>query len=358
MYEPPQDGVGARGEASESVRQSVIEIIGDRGHQDDDGGRMDVESEARLEDSHLVGWDERNLIDIPFALLSDYALKGLAGNTIETRWVAKNEHGSSGEFFTVVVGSEEYGLPTFQAEEVYLACLQLTRREGPLGGDVQATKADLLRALHWPGTGDSYKQLLRAMDQLAGVRILTNHWWSVKKHEYETVDLHIIDNYTFPGSSDEPSNRGKRLPGAFVWSNVLMDSLKTGFVETLNTDEYHELRSNVSKRLYRIANKYSGQGTRMDVVRLARDRLWMRVGKYASHALQQLSPAIAEVNGTGLATIRVARSQTGSGQEVIIEPPRQDDRARERKEEPGVPRKSALRRSPSTLRLENEWSVL
>jgi len=278
----------------------------------------------------LEGRDEMNLIELPFALVSYRNKQGI--KTIKHRWVGQDENGAPKQFYKIVTGSDQWGLPTFQAEEVLIAALELSYRKDFEHRKIHTNKYELLSLMNWPTKGSHYRKLLiEVFNQLLGVTIATNHFWDNTKQRYAETGFHILETYRFY-DDEQKRQKGERgqlgLPiGYFTWSEELWKSLQSGFIKRLDTSVYFSLKSNLARRLYRYADKHLYQGgIEIDLFSLAFDKLVMRGNyKYPSKVIEKLKPAINELNNRKLVSIRIVESKTPSGRKVVIKPlmPRQ-----------------------------------
>lgn len=284
---------------------------------DDQGRKLVIHPKEPLE-----GRDEMNLIELPFSLISYRNSQNI--KTIESRWTAKNEDGAVREFYKIVTGSDKWGLPTFQAEELLIAALELTYRQGFKERKVHTTKYELMSLMRWPNTSQYRNLLVNTFGQIRGVTIKTNHFWDNLNKSYREVVFGIISNASFY-EREKKRHRDKNgqlsLPlGFFHWDEIFWTSLQAGYIKRLDTATYFSLNLNLSRRLYRFADKHLyGGGVEMDLFRLAFDKLVM-VGdyKYPSKVLEKLQPAIDELNTRSLASIRVVKGKTESGYKVVI----------------------------------------
>jgi hypothetical protein len=270
----------------------------------------------------LEGRDEMNLVELPFALVSYRNTQNI--KTIESRWQSRDEDGKVKEVYKIVTGSDKWGLPTFQAEEVLIAALELTHRQGFRERKVHTTKYEFMSLMKWPDTGHYRRLLTHTLYQIEGVLIATNHFWDREKKKYKEVGFHIIDEHTF---YDEEQKRRKGDKGQlslafgyFIWGETLWHSMRAGYIKRLDTAAYFSLRSNLSRRLYRFADKHVHDGgLEIDLFHLALNKLVMAGNyKYPSQVIRELQRAIDELKTRKLAAIRIVKSKTESGYKVVI----------------------------------------
>lgn len=265
------------------------------------------------EQDERQGKDELNIVELPFALVSNRNSKEI--KTIKKQWIAQDKTGKSKQCFQTITGSDDRGLPTFQAEMVAIAAMELTFKNQLDEPVVNTTQYEMCRLLSWPYTSQ-YRKLLRDMFAvLAGLTIETNHFYDSETGEHKWAVFGIIDNAEF-GS-------GK---GHFKWNDVLFKSFKQGNIKSLDTHIYFSLKRNLAKRLFRYADRhiYNGQKHEVDLKRLCYDKLLM-LGKYqgAKHLIRKIQPAIDEVNelekdGVKLFDITITKSKTTASKLKVV----------------------------------------
>lgn len=84
----------------------------------------------------------------------------------------------------------------------------------------------------------------------------------------------------------------------FIWSEMLFDSFKSGYIKKLDLDLYFSLKSAVSRRLYRYLDKhfYFKNVLEAHLFTLAFEKIGLsRTYKYVSSIRQQLTPALKEL---------------------------------------------------------------
>jgi len=271
----------------------------------------------------VEGRDEMNLVELPFSLVSYRNTQNI--KTIESRWQGKGEDGKVRDFYKIVTGSDKWGLPTFQAEELLIAALELTYRQGFKERKVPTTKYELMALMKWPDTGQYRDALINTFGQIVGTTIASNHFWDQKKKAYAEVSFHIIDEYRFYEDEQKRKKGDKgqlNLPFSyFIWGKTFWDSLDSGYIKRLDTATYFSLKSNLSRRLYRFADKHlNNRGIEVDLFHLAFDKLVMTGNyKYPSQVIRELQRAIDELKARKLASIRIVKSKTESGYKVAVE---------------------------------------
>ena len=278
------------------------------------------------EGKRRIGKDEMNLIELPFTLLTKRNPKGL--KTIERHWLGKGEDGKERKFNKIITGSDKWGLPTFIGEEVYLACMELSYRQGFENRKVSTSQYDLIKLMNWPTGGSSYQRLIKAFNQLGGIWITTNAFWDNQNKRYQKLGFGLIDDYCF----FEDEKKGQKsnyhqlsIPlGYFHWNETFFSqSIKKNNIKTIDTSLYFSLNGYTTKRLYRFVDKklYNQQSFEIDLFRLAFEKMEMTGNyKYPSKVIEKLKPAMEELKKRGIAESQIKKSKTESGYKICFSP--------------------------------------
>lgn len=259
------------------------------------------------------GRDELSLIELAFTTLGRTRTR----KTLKTEWVGRDHRGKRKRFTKVVTGSDEYGLPEYQSEELMIALFHRASRSDFEERRVSATPLELLRLMEWGTSGRSYLRLQRALDQLAGVYIKTNALWNEEAGTYSAAGFHIIESYEI--SADATTGR-KRLE--VVWNEKLFALFQQQRFKRLDTAFFYSLPSPVAKRLYRWLDKHLHQNghAEIDVLHLAHVKLEVsRSKRYVSQVMQVLEPALVELNNRRYCKWDLVKSKTESGKKLVFE---------------------------------------
>jgi len=268
-----------------------------------------------------LAYDELNLVEFPFALLSDRQRPGVA-SIIFTDEI-RGAEGEPVRRVWTVTGAEEFGLPTATDELVYLILTELTREQGLQEPKVHFSRYDVLRRLGWPDKGSSYRRLRCALDRLLGVTITaTRAFYDRRTRSYVDVGFHILDDYALFNEPRGRKARDGQAPSSFIrWNRVIFTSFLAGYVKRLDLGTYLSLRSAVSRRLYRYLDKkgYDGKSQfRIGLTKLALEKLGMSRAYYPSHIRAELARAHEELLGIGF--LRAVRYETSAvtGDEMVV----------------------------------------
>lgn len=267
---------------------------------------------ARRKLNSNISRDEMNLAEFPLAVLStrvdnkiktleftDYT-RGPKGEMVERRWI--------------ITGADKFGLPTATDDDVILGLIRLTMDQDFRQAKVYFTRYELLKTLRWSTEGRSYQRLVKSLDRLSGVRIRSsNSFYDNATKSYQTSNFGIIDAYEI---NDE--RVGGEKNSFFIWSEMLFDSFKSGYIKKLDLDLYFTLKSSVARRLYRYLDKHFYFKNVLDahLYTLAFEKIGLsRSYKYLSSIKQQLAPALKELVEIGFLS---SYEYLGDGQNTII----------------------------------------
>jgi hypothetical protein len=92
------------------------------------------------------GKDERSLLRLPFTLLGKHGSRK-KDKVIYEEWEAKYK-GKVVRFFKEVTGNAKYGLPSYPAENVYMALQYLWARSEPDSQRMRIGKRSLLKLMN------------------------------------------------------------------------------------------------------------------------------------------------------------------------------------------------------------------
>lgn len=240
--------------------------------------------------------DEMNLAEFPLTVLStrtDPRIK-----TLEFSDYVKSKNGELLERKWIITGADKFGLPTASDDEILLGLLKLTVDSGFMQRKIFFTRYELLRILRWTTEGRSYTRLQKALDRLSGVRIkASNAFYDNELKSHSTRNFGIIDAYEInDGRTHEPK------PSFFIWSEVIFKSFQAGFIKKLDLEFYLELKSAVSKRLYRFLDKHFWYRStvKFNVFTLAHEKIGIsRNYRFVSSLRQQLDPGLEELRDRG-----------------------------------------------------------
>jgi hypothetical protein len=268
--------------------------------------RKDGERESRPKrrgKPHLQnGRDEMNLVEFPFALLSD---RGSGELVLE--YQVEDEDRETGLRVTrklTVTGDPKHGLPTAKDEEVYLGLLQLTKlRTDFRSPAVRFTRHELIQLLGWPNKDWAYERLVLAFARLVGVRLFYQKAWRDNDDKVfkDRGGFGLLDSYQFRDGRMGSRPAEDRL-SEFRWSAVLFESFRAGYLKRLDYELVRSLGTK-AKRLYRYLDKHFNPPKYVrlafDLRTLACERLGLSRDYDAAQLRRQLRPAVDELERIG-----------------------------------------------------------
>lgn len=273
-----------------------------------------------------ISRDEMNLAEFPLTVLSKRSDPNI--KTLEFQDEVKGKNGKPVTRKWTITGADKFGLPTSSDDEVLLGLLKLTVDSNIKQQKVFFTRYELLKILKWTTEGRSYTRLQNALDRLSGVRIkATNAFFDNDSKTHSTKNFGIIDAYEI-NDGREASTK----PSYFVWSEELYKSFQVGFIKKLDLDVFLELKSSVTKRLYRYLDKHFWYKTcvQMSLFTLAHEKIGIsRNYKYASSLRQQIDPAIEELIELGFIE-KCKYENRGKHTEILIYAAKSKPRSQEK----------------------------
>lgn len=249
--------------------------------------------------SEIIGKDEMNLVEHPFAVLQYGQSKT---SVIEIEWEHLHPHSKKplhGRWR--VAGDEELGLPGPMEERLYLALMQLTKESG--SQTVNFSRLNILSRMNLAPNNKGYAILRTAFMRLKAISITADHcfWDARSKTYFVTKGFSLIDDFAI---ADEPKGRkdAAHLPlSSFKWNDVIYQSLQAGHLRSLDLGFAFSLELPLSMRLYRYLDKHRKRGGyyqrtyEIALERLCRVRLGMTASKYQSKYKERLKGAHDEL---------------------------------------------------------------
>jgi hypothetical protein len=163
-----------------------------------------------------------------------------------------------------------------------------------------------------------------------------NAFWNPEARSFVTVGFNLIDNYSI--LSDKPGRKSKsssELPlSSFRWNDVIHDSLKNGYIRSIDLNFALSLKLPLALRLYRYLDKktHDGKGRfEIELHRLCELHLGMTPTKHNSTLKVRLKSAHEELVERGfLRSVEYAAMRTKGregekvcyvlGRRTVIEP--------------------------------------
>jgi hypothetical protein len=263
--------------------------------------------------AHLITKDELNLCEFPFTLLSDRAPAGV--KTMRFTDTIRRANGISIERKWTISGGDAYGLPTASDEPVYLALMEIAKKNQFKSPRIEFTVYEILKRLGMPDDGRSYRRLRASLLRLNSVTITADSsFYDVVKKEYKTVySFHILEAFCLAGG------RGSRQKSFVRFSNELWHSIESGAIKSLDFSLYLSLTSAIARRLFRYLDKVAYDGKPVFSIglrKLAFEHLGLSRNYYPSDIKRLLKPAHEELIEMGF--LGAVDSRPGKEDEVMV----------------------------------------
>lgn len=271
----------------------------------------------RIAASPVEGRDEMNLAEFPMALLAHRAPPGQ--KTMHFHKTIRGPDSRPLEQHWIITATDEFGLPVAGDEELYLALLDLSRRQG-FPEVVRFSRYELMQRMHWKPTGGNYRRILEGLRRLSGVAFYARNafWDNASKRYVKEAKFSVIADYAVNDSN--PSQQS--LPLSWIrWSPTLAESFRAGHIKSLDLARYYRLESTLARRLYRHLDRKLGRKDRfaIDLFMLAHEHLGMtRSWRYASELRRRLDPALEELKRDGYLANWTYR-ESASRDSIVVE---------------------------------------
>jgi hypothetical protein len=272
-----------------------------------------------------IGKDEMNLVEFPITMLSKR--NSSEKNVLEFTDTITMGDGTDVTREWTVSGSEKYGLPLAIDNDVLLALLVLGKENNFSSPVIYFSRYRLLKIMGLEtDAGSNYKRLEETFDRLTGVRIKSkNSFWDNERKAYVSVNVGIFDEYRiYEGKVKKGAYMQDSLPLSYVrLNNTLYQSIKAGYIKSLEVDIYFILKSSIAKRLYRYLDKKRYDGKKkfeMNLFTLAYAHIGFdnETYRFASKIKEKLAPAHNELINAGfLKSVEYQLTADGSSEKVV-----------------------------------------
>jgi len=240
-----------------------------------------------------------NLAEFPIALMSDRNINNL--KTITKKRNIKLSNGYKLEQEWTITGSDAHGLPLAKDDDVLIALLKLGYMNDFDDQNIYFTRYQLIKIIGWEKQGWCFDRIEKSLARLMGTRIYSKKsFWDNADKSYISEGFGIIDSYSIKEKDDLTSNEsGEKLYCHVKLSDKLFQSIKSGYVKSINTQIYFNLNSSIAKRLYRYLDKkkHNKKEYSINLITLAEINLGMNMSKrkYRSQIKQRLEKAHEEL---------------------------------------------------------------
>ena len=208
-------------------------------------------------DSFRDGRDEMNLVEFPFATLSERS-----GESKVLEFQVDDYDRVAGKPVIrklTVTGDAKYGLPTAKDEEVYLALLQVTKLHTDFSDPkVYFTRSELIKLMGWKNRDWSYHRIATALCRLTGVRLFYENAWrdNTKRRFRSQGGFGLLDSFEIrDGRVRSPDGDETERLSEFRWNSVIFESFQSGYLKKLDYSKVRELGA-IARRMYRYLDKH------------------------------------------------------------------------------------------------------
>ena len=251
--------------------------------------------------------DELNFAEFPLASLADRVPENQ--KTLEFHDTIFDQ--GAGTHITrklTIAASEKYGLPRALDEEVILGLIQLTNRQQFRDKKVHFSSYELIKLLGWNDSAKSYKRIDEALKRWVSITLFYDKaWWSKEEQCWVNENFHILESVTIydrerrankKALNPDDENAGKSY---FVWNDIVFRSFQAGNLKEIDLDIYRELKSSISKRMYRFLDKhfYRRAHLEYDLLRFAHEHVGLSRTSSLAEVKRLLAKPLLELEGIG-----------------------------------------------------------
>lgn len=265
---------------------------------DDEINKEQLDLFPSLIESYRDGKDEMNIVEFPVAVIARAAQPGqLTVSFSDT--IRDQSTGKLMDRSVTVHGTETWGLPAAQDDEVLLGLIQLSRLQG-WPQTIRFTRYQLVKMLGWAVGGASYQRVYTALHRLTTTSYDYKYAWRDRTDEewvpsrvfsyIQELEVHEAENPTATGMC------------TVQWASWFHKSLEAGNLKSLDFDFYRKLKHPIAKRLYRFLDKRFYRRKRVDyqLRTLAEEKLGLaRSYKDAAQIKRVLAKPIKELEDGG-----------------------------------------------------------
>lgn len=269
----------------------------------------------------VFGKDEMNLIEFPFTLLSKQNKN--RQKTIEISENFVDEKGKQKKREWIVTGSDKFGLPLAQDNDVWIGLLQIGKEQGFKSPFIKFSRYNLLKIMGCSPQGRNYCRIEEALDRLKGTNIKAkNAFYDNINKGYITLSFGLIESYRLFNPTEKQKIDENLQQLSFVRINeAIFNSIKSGYIKNINTKTYFLLKKYITKRLYRYLDKKRYNNKKqfeIELFRLVEKHLGMTKYKYSSEIKRKLKPAHEELIKIGfLKSVTYLSTADGSSIKVV-----------------------------------------
>jgi plasmid replication initiation protein len=251
--------------------------------------------------------DELNFAEFPLASLADRVPE--EQKTLEFHDTIFDQ--SIGTHITrklTIAASDKFGLPRALDEEVILGLIQLTNRQLFRDKKVHFSSYELIKLLGWNDSAKSYRRIEESLKRWVSITLFYDKaWWSKEEQCWVNENFHILESVTIYDRERKASKRalnpGDENAGKsyFVWNDIVFRSFQSGNLKEIDLDIYRELKSAISKRMYRFLDKHFYRRARLeyDLERFAFEHVGISRTSTLAEVKRLLSRPLTELESIG-----------------------------------------------------------
>lgn len=280
---------------NDSIGASSSDAQASAGH--DSGPLVVFEDKEQAVDD--VAFDEMNLVELPFALL-----------TRNTEGIYEIPLSADGRSRLACLKSSGHGLPNGLAPRVLLGLMWMWKTAPANGGRTFSVKLrELVERYMYPDRFTTYApngDLLRAVERqincIANSRIHTDKWWDRKLKRHQEANVAIIGDVKV---MDEGGRHRPRLL-QITWGQAFWESMVQRYTKPIDARIVQSLDNPLDLQLYRLLDRQLATKTRQhysNIVAFARYKLGMR-GKTLDAGGRTASSYVARKLGESLRRLR------------------------------------------------------
>jgi len=196
-----------------------------------------------MQDWTPYGRDNLNLAELPIALITDKAPRGV--HTL----IFKAEQGQ-----VSVLASGDLGIPTAIDSDVLVGLITIAKRTNDFADPVvNFTRYELLDLLGWKKDGRNYRRVDDSLRRWVGTTLrYENSWYDNANKRKIDASFHILESVTI----HDAETKQPGLPfSTFTWGRAFFDSCRSNYLKKLDIDTYVSLHGAIPRRIFRLMDK-------------------------------------------------------------------------------------------------------
>lgn len=219
-----------------------------------------------------LAFDEMNLVEMPFALL-----------TRDTDGVFEIPLSADGKSRLACLNSREHGLPNSLAPRVVLGLMWMWKSEQADGEQTFRVGVRRLverymypdRFAHYAPNGELLRAVERQINCVANSRLHTDRWWDKALRSQQTANVAIVSDVKVL----EEGGRNRPRVLEVTWGQAFWESMVRRYTKPIDVRLVQSIENPIDLQLYRLLDRQLATKTRQryaDIVAFARFKLGMR----------------------------------------------------------------------------------